>query len=324
VSILPEGLTPRNGFHELVSDSVVRAHIDALPSLATFPDSEIRVSLGGLQDKLLLARVENQWALPKDGAPSTHILKPEIARFPGSADAEGWALAVSAALTETAEADVSRALADRPVLVVKRYDRTFQAEAITRLHQEDLCQALGLPPSSKYANEGSRAQPTFLALARILIERGEDPPAELVRLLQQLTLSIALRNADLHGKNLSILYSAAGAARLAPAYDVMTTTAFLPTQRHAGLTVDGKFNLSEIGTDHLVAEARSWGMPERTASDEIGRVLGLIPEAMASATERFPDAPASVRSESQTGVFLTSRAAPSRTRSRRRQARTPN
>lgn len=320
VSILPEGHTPHDGSHEIVPDSVVGDHLDALPSLAGTEDSEIRVSLGGQQDKLLLARFDDKWAIPKDGAPSTHILKPEIARYPGSADAEGWALAVSAAVTATSEAYVSRDLAARPVLVVTRYDRLVDAQGIARLHQEDLCQALGLPPSSKYDEGGNRAHPTFRELAQILLERADDPPAELERLLQQLTLSIAIRNADLHGKNLSIVYAPTGLASLAPAYDVMTTTAFLPAQQHAGLTVAGKYKLSEIGTDHLVAEAKSWGIPERRAGDEIARVLSLIPDAVTAATDRFPEAPHKVRSETATGLFLTSIPAPGR---RRRSANRP-
>jgi hypothetical protein len=43
----------------------------------------------------------------------------------------------------------------RPYLLIERHDRTVSADGeIRRLHQEDFCQALGVPPEHKYAAEG--------------------------------------------------------------------------------------------------------------------------------------------------------------------------
>jgi len=88
------------------------------------------------------------------------------------------------------------------------------------------------------------------------------PPAELERLLAQVVVSVALRNADLHAKNLSII-NEAGVVRLAPVYDVSATTAFVPRTTSVGLPVGGKFKITEIGTEHLMREALAWGVPER-------------------------------------------------------------
>ena len=37
-------------------------------------------------------------------------------------------------------------------------DRAVTADGVARIHQEDFCQALGVPPERKYAGEGG---PTF-------------------------------------------------------------------------------------------------------------------------------------------------------------------
>ena len=52
-----------------------------------------------------------------------------------------------------------RVVSDRTFLLVQRYDRAFGDDGnVRRIHQEDFCQALGVPPETKYASEGG---PTF-------------------------------------------------------------------------------------------------------------------------------------------------------------------
>ena len=45
-------------------------------------DRRVRLSLAGVQEKLLLTRMpDGAWGRPVERTPSTHILKPEIERF---------------------------------------------------------------------------------------------------------------------------------------------------------------------------------------------------------------------------------------------------
>jgi serine/threonine-protein kinase HipA len=92
VAVLADGVSPTAGRYEPIPDQLVGDQLDGLPSLAGIPDAEMRMSLGGAQEKLLLARVGDSWAVPLEGAPSTHILKPEPEQWPGLASAEAWAL----------------------------------------------------------------------------------------------------------------------------------------------------------------------------------------------------------------------------------------
>jgi serine/threonine-protein kinase HipA len=302
VAVLPEGQSPTSGRYEQIDEAGVAERLDALPSIDLDPDDAIRMSLGGAQDKLLLARIGDRWALPIDGAPSTHILKPEPDLRPGLAAAEAWALRVAGAATEASETIVTNELGVRPVIVVTRYDRQHPGDRIVRLHQEDLCQALGLPVGLKYARPAHPEDPSLARLARILVERAVDPPTELIRLLQQVAASVALRNADAHAKNISLLHQG-NAVRLAPLYDVAPTIAFLPRQTTLGLSIGGKFKLTEIGTEHLVAEAMSWGIPGRDATEAIVAVAADMSNAVEEADDLYPGMPATARELAIAGIF---------------------
>lgn len=54
---------------------------------------------------------------------------------------------------ETASTEV-RMFDGKPVIVVERFDRIWQEGVLYRLPQEDLCQALGVPPMRKYQSDG--------------------------------------------------------------------------------------------------------------------------------------------------------------------------
>lgn len=153
--------------------------------------------------------------------------------------------------------------------------------------------------------------PSFLRLANILRERSADPPAELERLLAQVVVSVALRNADLHAKNLSII-NEAGVVRLAPVYDVSATTAFVPRTTSVGLPVGGKFKITEIGTEHLLREALTWGVPERRSRQVVADAIEHLREGIEVANEKWPKTPKLARDAAAAGVFAVAQGDPGR------------
>ncbi len=316
VAVMAEDRSPSDGRLEPASEAAIGEHLDALPELLPGRDDELRMSLGGAQDKLLLAGAPRAWAFPLDGAPSTFILKPEPDRWPGLAAAEAWSLRLAGAATTASEATLLDGPGRRPVLAVRRYDRRVEGPVVQRLHQEDLCQALGLPSSRKYAAPNAAGTvPSFAGLAAIILERAADPPNELERLLQQATVAVALRNADLHGKNLSLL-NEDGTVHLSPVYDVAPTTAFVPAQQRLGLSVGGAFRLGDIGGDHLVREAKMWGLPERIARDIVATTVETLHAGLVEADARVPDVSQPTRAIAVAGIFAVSVDRPGRPPSR--------
>lgn len=266
-------------------------------------DEKVRVSLPGVQDKLLLAKTpDGAWARPVAGRPTTHILKPERASLPGYAAGEAFCLGLARDLgLTTVEAEVIEA-GGAPVLVVARYDRVRKADGtVTRLHQEDLAQALVVDVVSggaKYEADGGKP---MRDVARLLTEVAS--PNDLRNLLRAAVLNVVVGNADAHAKNLSLLHPPDGSISLASLYDVTPTTFYrqVPTSRGLrdlddtmGMFVGGKRSVHEVTREDLVAEGRSWGLLVAVAEelveetlDTLGRVLSgeadraaTVPEAM--------------------------------------------
>jgi len=291
VSVLPGGRLPASGSYHALADDEVWERLDALPRPFAEIDHQVRLSLGGAQDKLLLARLGGSWQLPLDGAISTHILKPEPVRYPGLAVAEAWALRAAAAVTASAKAELLAAPTHRPTLVVGRYDREVRDGAIARLHQEDLCQVLGLAPVAKYPRGQGPRDASLRRLADLLVARAVDAPSELIRLLEQTVVTVALANTDAHAKNVSLVHAGPNTVTLSPLYDVAPTLFFLPSQRRVAMPVGGKWRVDEITRRHLLDEARTWGVPVPLARGTIASALERLEAGMREAEAAYPELP---------------------------------
>ncbi|MGH7776976.1 MAG: HipA domain-containing protein [Candidatus Dormibacterales bacterium] len=213
----------------------------------------------------------------------------------GLAFAEAWALRAASRVTVTASAELLIAPGHRPTIVVERYDRMIVDGAIGRTHQEDLCQLLGLMPADKYARSEGPPTASLRRLAAILFAWAADPTVELQRLLEHVTVTVALGNADAHAKNLSVVHSGRGTVALAPVYDVSPTLFFLPSTRQAALPVGRKWRIDEMERSHLLAEVRGWGMPERVAQMVITNALERFDVGLADADAAYPGTPPGMR-----------------------------
>jgi serine/threonine-protein kinase HipA len=58
----------------------------------------LRLSLAGVQEKAAVCLVDGEIAVPLEGTPTTHILKPTISKFPGSVQNEYLCLRTAARL----------------------------------------------------------------------------------------------------------------------------------------------------------------------------------------------------------------------------------
>jgi serine/threonine-protein kinase HipA len=228
--------------------------------LAIHDDSEL--SIAGLQDKLLLVRMQDgRWARPTHGYPSSHILKADDPLRPGlvSAEAECLLLAAQAGLTSV-EAQLDT-IADRQCLIVSRFDRRIDADGtVTRIHQEDLCQALARNPDAargrgKYQNAGG---PALREAAELLDRYSREPHQQLDRLLAATTFTVLIGNADAHGKNIALLHPSAEAVELAPLYDTVPTVLWPRLRRRGAMSVGGRWELESITLESLVDEAGRW------------------------------------------------------------------
>ncbi|WP_338025626.1 HipA domain-containing protein [Bradyrhizobium zhanjiangense] len=91
-------------------------------------------------------------------------------------------------------------------LLIERYDRSRHDDGtISRLHQEDFCQALSVPPELKYEEEGGPGTERSLDLIDRATAR---PAADRLNFIRMLIFHYLVGNADAHGKNYALLYRA--------------------------------------------------------------------------------------------------------------------
>lgn len=259
---------------------------EAVRDLDTFPlglhdDSEL--SVAGLQDKMLLVAEHDGWARPVHGYPSTHILKVDDRLHRGLVRAEHACLTLARAAGLSASSSVLMTVDDAECIVVTRFDRSVDADGtIHRIHQEDACQALGVDPerNQRKAKYQAFGGPSYLDIARLLDAWSSDGRAELERLLGHVVFTVAIGNADAHGKNIALLHVAPGEIALAPLYDTVPTALWPRLRTDAAMFVGGRTDLRQISLDDVAAEARAWSLdPGRArvlAVDVCEQVLGVI------------------------------------------------
>lgn len=262
LTLWPEGDTPPTPnpaaeARALTDDELVEI-LDTLPTRPLLAGREgLRLSLAGAQAKLPVVLVGDRVALPAPGQPTTHILKPPIARFPHTTENEAFVMTLAAAIGLPVAPVTARAVAGRPYLLIARYDRVFDASGRAhRLHQEDFCQALGIPPERKYAAEDG---PTFKT-SFDLVRRATTVPARAVlALLDAAVFNLIVGNADAHGKNFSLLYKSDGVT-LAPFYDLLATVAYPDLSARLAMKIAKRATLEETGPTTWPEFAEDIGM----------------------------------------------------------------
>ncbi len=251
--IVPHGSSTEDGIGCLEPCSPERL-MQIVKSLPYRPmmagEKGLRLSLAGAQSKLPVVFRDGSFLLPENGAPSTHILKPELSEwFRGIVSNEHCCMTLARTVgvpsAETSIVDVG----DIPCLLVKRYDRVVASgtEKVRRIHQEDFCQALGRPPEQKYQSDGG---PLARDIVRLLRSGWSTRPAkDVLAFVDLVVFNAIIGNADAHGKNYSMLYYG-GERRLAPGYDLVSTVFWPALASAPAMKIGGSDSINSILSGH--------------------------------------------------------------------------
>lgn len=209
-------------------------------------DGGVRLSLGGVQDKLVLMRLPTgDFAQPLGGVPSNCLLKPEHERFDGLAVNEAFCMRVAAAAGNETAATELLELDGIRCLYSERFDRAVGVDGPTvRLHQEDMCQALGLLPTQKYEADDGPSVASVIALLR-----GQPSPRiaiDVNAFVRAVLMGFLLGNSDAHGKNFSLLYDPATGVRLAPLYDIVSTAVYNDLTPRLAMAIGGEEDPAQV------------------------------------------------------------------------------
>jgi serine/threonine-protein kinase HipA len=243
-------------------------------------------SLAGAQAKTALLYRDGRWAIPSGATPTTHILKPAVAGFDDHDLNEHLCLdAARRAGLIAARTRIAR-FGEETAVVVTRYDRAI-GDRVLRIHQEDLCQALRVPPARKYQNEGG---PGPADVAKLLRELMPPDVAEdaVWRFADALIWNWLIGGTDAHAKNYSLLL-AGDQVRLAPLYDIASALPYGTHERKLRFAM-------KLGGDYRVytqqdvwpAAARELGLEAETLAERVRELAATAPDAFADAS-KSPD-----------------------------------
>lgn len=284
LSLLPEGTSPETtGDYQLISSDELDRMIEQMAQRPLLTAQEgLRLSLAGAQEKIPVYLKDGRIHLPRGSNASSHILKPAIPRFPNTVENEAFCMMLAA------EAGLSVPKATiregrQPVYLIERYDRRLLDGKLTRVHQEDFCQALGVDYSRKYEGEGG---PGLKACFALLDEHGSDPILDKRNLLKAVVFNHLIGNCDAHAKNFSLLLDN-GAVRLAPFYDLLSTKAYGTLSSKFAMRIGGQLRGEWVAKQHwlkLADEAEVGAKAVLTICEELGET---VPVAAGKLAERF-------------------------------------
>ncbi len=278
----------------LIPEARLGRYLDELktnPGALPITEDAGRFSLGGVQAKKAVYWVNNKWYEPRGRTPSTHIIKPPIPWLDAQVENEHFCLRLAERLGLSACRSEIVRIHDKPNIVVWRYDRqrrrgarvlelTETGGSVVRIHQEDMCQALGVEPVRKYQEDGG---PGMKAIMALLSGSGR-PTADRRRFMAACLYNFIILGTDAHAKNYSVLIDHSH-YRLAPLYDINSVLPYesrLDGSRKLAMSVGGQNKWRAIALRDWEKAADECGYPFDELVDQLTKLLNAAPDAAAS------------------------------------------
>lgn len=253
------------------------------------PHDTGQFSLAGAQPKTALLLDGERWGIPTGRLPTTHILKPPTGQFDGHAENEHICLALARALGLPAVQSQVMRFGDETAIVVTRYDRQRKGNRILRVHQEDICQALGMMPTKKYQNEGG---PTPAKIIELLRAASTDREADVATFVAALGFNWLIAGTDAHAKNYSLLHGGSQ-VRLAPLYDVASILPYAEFDRRRiklAMKIGDEYLLDQIGLRQWQKFARAARVDADALIARLGGMAERLPDELATVLRQARDA----------------------------------
>jgi serine/threonine-protein kinase HipA len=243
-------------------------------------------SLAGAQPKTALLFDGRRYGVPAGRTPTTHILKPPLPELDGHAENEHLCLGLARALGLPTAGSSVQHFGDEVAIVIERYDRVRRGAQWRRIHQEDICQALGVMPSSKYQSEGGPSAKQVFELLRTYSSR---PHEDIQTFSDALIFNWLIAGTDAHAKNYSILIGSSNQVRLAPLYDLASAYAyrrFDPHKLKLAMKIGSSYRIREIDHRRWQTLAREARLDETALISRAKHMAAAIPDEFAALRKR--------------------------------------
>jgi len=233
-------------------------------------------SLAGAQPKIVLSRSSDGWAIPEHGSPTTHILKPVAGGMRHIDVVEHVTMSAASRMgLEVARSWLS-SIDGVDVFVTERYDRVSDGGQVTRVHQEDLCQALSISPAKKYQRQdgGPGVREIARLLASVPLENERMSTAR--AFYRAVVFNVVAGCTDAHAKNYSLLLRGNSVA-LAPLYDLVSYAAYWDgaSPVYVSMSIDDEYSLQRISAQSLIATGKLFGLEDEAEAIVVGTMEGI-------------------------------------------------
>ncbi len=141
-----------------------------------------------------------------------------------------------------------------------------------RLHQEDFCQLLNVPPKHKYQEDGG---PGVEECMRRMTEI-KMPAAGKLSFIRLLIFNFLTGNCDAHAKNYAVLYRN-GRPSFAPAYDLLSTMVYDSIAKRFAMSIGGETRMGILTRDHFAELALRCDLNPKLVLVELSRLAEALP-----------------------------------------------
>ena len=237
----------------------------------------LRFSLAGVQLKFsALQGASGGLTIPAKGVGGSWIVKLPSDKYPGVPENEysmmtlARMLGMNVPAVDLVDIDeiggLPKDVSAQPgkAFVIERFDRLSDGSAV---HTEDFAQIFGVYPRDKYKKASAANIANVIA-----IESNQDDMREFIR---RLTFNTLIGNADMHLKNWSMYYPGRRVARLAPAYDFLSTIPYIPDNETA-LKCSRTRRFDEFNEEELIHLAGRAGIPKTLVLDVAKETIELF------------------------------------------------
>jgi serine/threonine-protein kinase HipA len=250
------------------------------------PGDTGQFSLAGAQPKTALLRQGRRWGIPSGRIPTTHILKPPTGHFDGHAENEHICLVLARGLGLPAAQSKVLWFGGEIAIAIERYDRQPGGKRIARVHQEDVCQALGIMPTKKYQNEGGPGPADIVELLRTY---STDRETDVHTFVDAVGFNWLIAGTDAHAKNYSLLLGSGPLVRLAPLYDLASMLPYDEFDMHKvklAMKLGGEYLIRQIGLRQWQRLAREMRMDGDELIARLAAMAEQIPDNVSAVRAR--------------------------------------
>lgn len=247
-------------------------------------------SLGGTQPKFALRRDGDRWYEAHGAQPTTHIVKPGVH---GMAD-QSLVEHVTTRAAEACGVDVAHTehpeFGTESAIVITRFDRAERNGTLVRLHQEDMCQALGY--EEKYEEAGGPSAAQIVELLRQWSMTASAARRNVARFIDGLVFTTVIAAPDAHARNYAVLLDGEHVT-LAPLFDLSTSLTYAPAPGSRGrvlsMSIADEWLAEDVTREHWLRFADEVQVDGDALVERAKHILETAPPVMADELAAIDD-----------------------------------